>query len=185
MRYTQASEIKKTVSWYNDIANLFWSALSLIPITVFCYKHVDRQLCYAFLAVSLFTLFLPISFFHRIRLGKNASVYDKAGVLFINKFIQNGQIINGLLRKRYPQYRIVSSSKRSVNSIFQQTYMYKKFHFMLFTFFSLVFIYALAKDYIGWALLLLLTNILFNVYPCLLQQYIRVRLASSVKSGGK
>ena len=53
---------------------------------------------------------------------------------------------------------------------------------MLFSFFSLVFIYALIKDYIGWALLLLLTNILYNVYPCLLQQYIRVRLIPFLKS---
>jgi hypothetical protein len=48
---------------------------------------------------------------------------------------------------------------------------------MLFVFFALATVYALWKGLAGWAVILSLTNLLYNVYPILLQQYIRVKLA--------
>ncbi|GAA4429978.1 hypothetical protein GCM10023188_16060 [Pontibacter saemangeumensis] len=181
-RGTQAKKQKRAAGWYNAIPNLLWSVLAFVPIYIFCYTLLDRKLLYAFLAFSIFTLFLPKAFFRHIQLGKTVAIYKQAGVPFISRFTQNGQIINRLLRKQYPRHRVVSGSRLSVNRRVQQTYAYEKFHFMLFSFFSLVFIYALIKDYIGWALLLLLTNMIYNVYPCLLQQYIRVRLIPFLKS---
>lgn len=58
----------------------------------------------------------------------------------------------------------------------RDTYVYEKFHFLLFVFFTLSMVYALAKGYWGWAAVLGVTNLLYNVYPNLLQQYIRLKL---------
>lgn len=173
--------MKQTVAWYNSIPNLVWSILNLVPISIFCYKLINLKLFFAFLAISLLTVLLPKSFFHSIQLGKTTSVYKKIGVNFINKFTQNGKIINRLIRKRFPQYKVVSNRKRSINKLIQQTYVFERFHFILFSFFNFITVYALVKNYFWWALIIVITNILYNIYPCFLQQYIRVRLASSMK----
>jgi hypothetical protein len=57
---------KKLVARYNMISNLLWSVLNLVPIAVFCYRHIRLGLLYAYLAISLFTIFLAISFFDTI-----------------------------------------------------------------------------------------------------------------------
>ena len=175
-RDTQAYKLKQATGVYNALPNLLWSVLAFVPLYICCYTLLDRSLLLIFLVGSLFTIFLPQAFFRYIQLGESPAIYKKAGVPFVGRFTQNGQIINGLLRKRFPRHRVVSGSKESADRLFRQTFMYEKFHFMLFTFFSLVLLYALAEGYMGWALLLLLINILYNVYPCLLQQYIRLRL---------
>ena len=180
-RDTQAYKLNRATGVYNALPNLLWSVLAFVPLYIFCYTLLDRSLLLIFLVGSLFTIFLPKAFFRHIQLGEKPAIYIKVGVPFVGKFTQNGQIINGLLRKRYPRHKVVSGSRQSVHRLFRQTFMYEKFHFMLFTFFSLVLLYALAKGYMGWALLLLLINILYNVYPCLLQQYIRLRLTPFVR----
>lgn len=179
----QKQKIERTVALYNAVPNVAWSIVHLVPVSVFCYKWLDLPLLYSFLAVSLLTVLLPRSFFKAIEAGRTVTVYKKLGVTFINKFTQNGQIINGLIRKRFPQYKVVNSQKRSLNKLFQQTYVFEKFHFMLFIFFVCTTAYALIIKQVMWAIVLLFSNILYNVYPCLLQQYIRIRLAASIKKG--
>ena len=132
-----SSKIKKMVAWYNMIPNLFWSLPNLIPISIFCYSLMNSKLFYTFLTASLLTILLPKSFFNSIQLGKTGSVYKKIGVNFVNKFTQNGDIINGLIRKKFPQYKVLSNRNLSINKLLQQTYMFEKFHFMMFSFFIL------------------------------------------------
>ena len=132
-----SSKIKKMVAWYNMIPNLFWSLPNLIPISIFCYSLMSSKLFYTFLTASLLTILLPKSFFNNIQLGKTGSVYKKIGVNFVNKFTQNVDIINGLIRKKFPQYKVLSNRNLSINKLLQQTYMFEKFHFMMFSFFIL------------------------------------------------
>ena len=163
------------------VANLFWSALSLIPVSIFCYRHMSLKLFFSFLIISLIPLFLPNSFFNGIQLAKTTSVYKKMGIDVINKFAQNGEFINRMIRKRFPEHKTVLPGKRSVNKLLTQTYMLEKFHSMMFLFFNLAMVYALIKNYLWWAIVILITNIIYNVYPNLLQQYIRIKLRTFQK----
>jgi hypothetical protein len=173
--------IKHALAWYNMIPNLFWSILNLVPISVFCYKYINLKILLVFICLSLLTVFLPKSFFQAIQLGKTITIYNRIGVRFINKFTQNGDIINSLIRKRFPHYKAVTNRKQLVNKLIQQTLVYEKFHFILFTFFIFVFVYATANEYWWWALIITVTNIVYNIYPSFLQQYIRIKLASAEK----
>jgi len=176
MENEESSDIKKVVGIYNMIANLTWSALLVTPVAVFCYTHMNRRLFWFFLITSLLAAFLPRSFFDSIEIGKSASVYKKIGVGFINRFTQNGDIINALIRKRYPGYKVISSDRKLMSKLINQTYMFEMFHFAGFLFFSLVVVYAFAERYFMWAFIILGSNIIYNVYPAFLQQYIRARL---------
>jgi len=167
-------DLKQTLALYNAIPNLLWSILNLLPISVFCYSYVELKLFYIHLAAGLFTLFLPRSFFNAIQLSKTVSVYRSLGVHLMNRYTQNGTIINQLIKRRFPDYKVVS--KRSVSQLVGQSYMLEKFHFMMFTLFVIIAFHALVRQYYGWALILFFNNIIYNVYPCLLQQFIRVKL---------
>jgi len=176
MEDKKSTGIKKVVGIYNMIANLIWSALLIVPIAVFCYTFVNRKLFWIFLIISLLGIFLPRSFFDNIQLGKSGGVYKKIGVRFVNRFTQNGDIINALIRKRYPEYKVISPGQSSIVKLISQTYMFEKFHCILFLFFSMTIVYAFTEGYFIWAFVFLISNIVYNVYPAFLQQYIRARL---------
>ena len=169
-------KLKRMVALYNMIPNLAWSILNLTPISIFCYSFMNLKLFYCFLGVSILPVFLPKSFFDNIKIAKTVAFYKRAGVVYINRFTQNGDVINALIRKRFPQYKVVSGTRRSITKVVQQTYMFEKFHFVMFLLFILIAIYAIIYHYLWWAVIITANNIVYNVYPCLLQQYIRTRL---------
>lgn len=166
---------KRLQNFYNTIPNLFWSVLCLVPIMMFCYQLMQVKWFSVFLAISIFSLFLPNTFFDKMQLANTTTIYKKLGVHRVNKFVQNGDIINSRIRKETPDFKVISLNRLSVKKLLQQTYIFEKFHFMLFMFFILAMLYALIKQYYVWTFILLFTNLLYNVYPNLLQQYIRVK----------
>lgn len=162
------------------IPNLVWTALFVIPIAIFCYRYLTPKLTYTLLGVSLIPIFFPNSFFDTIQLSKNAYWYRRMGVMHINTLAQNGRLLGDILRKKYPQFKVVSMSKVSIKKQYYQTYFFEKFHFSLFLFFTVVTIHAVIQGHFYWVLALSICNLLYNIYPNLLQQYIRVKLKSAV-----
>lgn len=162
------------------IPNLLWTALFLIPITLFCYHFITPRTTYLLLGLSLIPIFLPNSFFDSIQLSRSAHFYRKIGVRYINTFAQNGSLLNKYLRKKYPGFKVVSKTKASIKKQYYQTYFFERFHFSLFVFFTIITIYAGIQGHFYWVLTLTISNLLYNIYPNLLQQYVRVKLKSVV-----
>ncbi|HEY1115363.1 MAG TPA: hypothetical protein VGE66_17445 [Chitinophagaceae bacterium] len=107
-------------------------------------------------------------------------MYKRLGVEVVNRLAQNGGLINKRIRKKFPAFRMVRANRVSIHKRIRDTYVYEKFHFLLFVFFTLSVVYALGKGYWGWAAVLTITNLVYNVYPNLLQQYIRLKLRAHV-----
>lgn len=180
---------KKLAHTYNLLLNLFWSALSLVPLTVFCYTWLPANHLLIFLGFSLLPVFLSRAGINALQISRHAATYKKLGVLPVLHLSQNGRLMQALLRKRYPDYKVLRFSKRSINAVLQQTYLYEKFHLIGFLFFLLATVHALWNGLYFWSLTLSFLNLLYNVYPVLLQQYIRVKLvrfagAKAAKAGG-
>ena len=174
--------INRIAAMYNMIPNLIWTILFLLPITIFCYREMSLRAVFIVLGISLIPSFFPNSFFDAIQLSNHAEFYKRLGVKCINRFAQNGTLLNQYLRKKYPQLKAISSGKSSIRKTYQQTYFFEKFHFSLFLYFTAITIYALVKGHLLWALALSVCNLLYNIYPNLLQQYIRLKLAPAVKT---
>jgi hypothetical protein len=172
----EAARLRKTLGWYNMLPNIFWSVICLLPLTVFCYTLLPPVWFFVFLVLGFVPVFLPNSFFDKMQVGKTTVVYKRLGVEMVNRLAQNGELVNRQVRKKFPGYQAVTPQHASVHKRIQQTYVYEKFHFLLFVFFTLSMLYALGKEYFGWAAVLLVTNLFYNVYPNLLQQYIRLKL---------
>ncbi|WP_210521510.1 glycosyl-4,4'-diaponeurosporenoate acyltransferase CrtO family protein [Hymenobacter terricola] len=164
----------------NAVPSVFWSVLGLAPIGVFCYQHMARPWLYGLLAASLPAYLVPVAWFGYWQLSRTPGPYRKAGVALVNRVTQNGDFVNRLIRRRYPRYRHVRT-RATVAALVRTTYQQERFHVGAFLFFLLSSVYALAHGQVGWALLLTLTNVGYNVYPVWLQQYIRVRLGFRVR----
>lgn len=175
----ESIKINRLAAAYNMIPNLVWTTLFLLPVTIFCYTLINHKTVFILLGISFIPIFFPNSFFDSIQLSRNAAFYKRIGVRYINKFAQNGALLNKYLRNKYSKFKLVSTNKSSIKKQYYQTYFFEKFHFSLFIFFAAVTVYALAKSYLLWALILSICNLLYNIYPNLLQQYIRLKLASA------
>ncbi|HXS58798.1 MAG TPA: hypothetical protein VN726_21895 [Hanamia sp.] len=175
-----ASEKKhlKTADFYNMTVNVLWSVICLFPVSIFCYTLMNRKWLYTFLGISVLAYFLPKSFFRKIHVGKTRRFYQKAGIGFFKKFTQNGDIVNNLIKRKYPDYKVVTANKMSIKKLLAQSYMFEQFHFVVFLFFVFAMIYALVILYFWWAVVILITNIIYNIYPILLQQYLRTRFTT-------
>lgn len=160
------------------IPNLIWSALFLTPLVIFCFYFMNPMTTYILIAISLVPLFFPNSFYDRIQLSSRVQWYRKIGVRFLNKFAQHGSIVNRILERRYPGFRVINKTSASIRKQYYQTYFYEKFHFSFFLFFTIATVYAYYKKQFNWALIITICNVLYNIYPNLLQQYIRVKLKS-------
>ena len=174
--YKEAAKVKRLLNWYNMIPNVAWSVLNLVPVSIYCYNMVDHKPLYIFIAVSVIPGFFPNSFYNSIQLGRTTRIYRKLGVGLVNKLAQNGAIINHLVRKKFPGYKMIGYQRSSIDKLLQQTYMFEKFHFIMFVFFILITAHALVKDHFWWAVIISVTNVLYYIYPNLLQQYIRLKL---------
>lgn len=168
---------KNVLAAYNMAVNLGWSALHLTPVAVYCFNFTDQRLCYIFLTISLIPVFFKNIFLDRIRAGRTTKFYKRIGVHLINKVTQNGTLINSLIKRRFPAHKIITPQKKSIHKLIHQTYLFEKFHLMLLLFFCMTAAHAFIKEQVAWGIIILLTNITYNIYPCLLQQYIRLKLS--------
>jgi hypothetical protein len=162
-------------SVYNAAANVFWSVLAFAPVSVFCYRFMGRPWLSAFVVVSLLPLMVPTSTLRFLELSSTVRTYRKLGVHWVNHFVQHGTLINNLLRQKYPEHGRMRYRTRTA-SLMQSTYIQERFHWAVLLFFLLASLYGNAHGQLGWALLITIINVVFNLYPIWLQQYIRVRL---------
>ena len=177
----ESKKINRLASTYNMIPNLVWTAIFLTPVAIFCYRNLDHEIVYMLLGISLIPVFFPKSFFDFIQLSRKPLFYKRIGVKFINKFAQNGELLNQYMRKKYPAFTPVPTNKLSILKYYNQTYFFEKFHFSMFIFFTAITVYALIRYYLLWALIVSVCNLFYNIYPNLLQQYIRLRLLLAIK----
>jgi cell division protein FtsW (lipid II flippase) len=169
----ESATSKRAITVYNQLINFGWTILAFAPVGYFCYVAMPLHWLYAFLAVSSLSFLLPASFFRAIQLGNTTSIYHKLGLRTVRKYTQDGILVNRLIREKEAAYNPVRTS--SVQSHLSRAAANERFHGAVFVFFLLTTIYALAGGHWGWAAVLTISNLVYNVYPILLQQYNRIR----------
>jgi hypothetical protein len=167
---------------YNAVPNVLWSVLSLVPLVVFCYQHVARPWLYGFAALSLLAYAWPTAWLAHLQLSARPALYRRLRVPALNHFTQHGTLVNRLLRHRYPQYRYLPP-RANLAQVVRTTYHLERFHWVMLVYFLLATGYAVALGYWGWAGLLTLLNVGYNLYPIWLQQYLRLRLRGVPRPG--
>lgn len=178
MEFTKA---KRLAEVYNMVPNLLWSVLGLGPIAVFWYTYINITLLLVFVGISIFPVFLSPSFIDRMQVAKRTTFHKKLKLDLVQRLSQNGEIVNKWIRKKYPTYKVFRRDQKMIKSLSRQTYVFEKFHLMLFVFFLLTCLYAFSKGLFVWAAIIFILNVVYNVYPILLQQLIRQKLTLLIR----
>lgn len=169
-------KIKKLLARYNMVPNLVWTILHFTPVCLFWYKEESLLPLYFFIPSSFIPIFFKKKFLDSLRLAKDPGIYKKLGVATMLHITQNGVIINKLIKRKYPQYKMVRHANASIATLLHTSYLFEKFHWICLLFFVETMLYALTVNGLVWACCIFLLNITYNVYPILLQQYIRLKL---------
>ena len=173
---TASAKIEKEIALYNMVPNLFWSILCLWPIFVFSYNYVPMNCLSFFLVTACASFLVSRRVIDMLQWSASTADYRRIGVGFINHFVQDGTIMKRLVKKKFPGYSPDRKSPASLQKMISRTYLFEKFHWAMFVFFTLTAMYAFLRELVLWGVLLLMLNFLFNVYPNLLQQYVRIKL---------
>ena len=170
--------MQKKIEGLNLLVNLIWSFIFLFPLVVFCYTKMPRNWFVISLLISLLAIFLPASFFSVYQVSKSRLFYKKIGIEFFNHFTQNGTLLNRLVKNNFPEYKRFQTKEEALKKLFNQTFMFEKFHFIVGIFFIETTIFAFINNYYYWVAFFIVGNVIYNIYPMLLQQYIRLRLTA-------
>ena len=160
---------------YDAVPNVLWSVLGFAPVVAFCCQHLAQPWLYGFGAASLLAYAWPVAWLRRLQLSAGEVAYRRLGVPGLNRFTQRGSLLNGLVRRRYPHYRALAG-RAALAKLWRTTYQQERFHWAALLFSLFVSGYAVGGGWLGWALLLTLANVGYNLYPIWLQQYVRLRL---------
>ncbi|RWY47929.1 glycosyl-4,4'-diaponeurosporenoate acyltransferase CrtO family protein [Mucilaginibacter gilvus] len=156
----------------NQAVNFFWTILCFTPVITVWANHYSVLWFCVFLMLSVLSQIFPASL---IQLSSNPKFYERLGVKLVRKFVQNGQYASRYIRKGDPDYKVIKSKTTALQ--YQNTIiMYERFHLICFIFFVLTAAYALLGSQFTLAIIVLSANIVYNIYPILLQQYNRARL---------
>jgi hypothetical protein len=172
--------MRRRAAVYNAIPNFLWTIIHLAPSMIYCWNYTAPQGIYIGLGGSFLFALLPAGLLKRLQLSSDTAVYKKIGVGIIRKYSQDGDLINRLLRKQYPAYRVIEG-ERAMPAYISKTYMAERFHLMMLVFMGFISVWALLEQRWGWALLIMVNNVLYNLYPMFLQQYNRIRLIQAMK----
>ncbi len=164
-----------SVQVLNQLVNVFWTVLSFVPVLWYWTGRYADVWLYTAIAFSVLCGLLPPSFFDSLQLSKNPDFYKKYGVRTIKKFVQNGDFINLLFRKKSPNYRVIQDVRKMQNYL-NTIVMYERYHFTCFIFFLLTTVLSFSQRHLLIPLLITFCNIVYNVCPIFLQQYNRLRI---------
>lgn len=168
----------RTLALYNGIANLSWSVIGLTPVFIYCYQQLPVEKLIYFIAPAVVPVFLPRSLLQKLQVSMTRHWYERLHIHRINGLTQNGSLIKRRLAQQFGTQPGRIRNQRSINRLINQTYMFERFHWMLFVIFTLLMADALLRGQFIWGLVLLISNLVYNVCPNLLQQYLRLRLRS-------
>jgi hypothetical protein len=156
----------------NQVINFFWTILCFIPVVGFWIGADAMLLLYVLIFISFLSLVVPGRL---LQLSNNPKFYERLGIKFTRKFVQNGDYANRLIRRRDPKYRVVKN-KTHAASYMGTIKMFERYHFMCFIFFLLTTAFAFIIHEYMFCIIIFIANIIYNISPILLQQYNRARI---------
>ena len=165
----------------NQFINFFWTILSFAAVVVYWLSVGLSPPFYIFIAISFIPVFLSQKLMAKLQLSKSTRFYERLGVRVIRRFVQHGDIANRISRKNKPGYQVITQ-KSNPAAYLKTIAMYERFHLMCLLFFLFTTVAALLDGRFIIAILIMISNIIYNFYPILLQQFNRIRILRLTKT---
>jgi hypothetical protein len=124
-------------------------------------------------AASVLPFLLPVRLF-RPRAFERGRFYQRLGLRAFRYLAPDGDWVMRRVRRIDPSYRAVRN-RTDLRAHIAATYANERWHLAFFIGGLFTQVFAIFSGQIGWAVLLTLTNVAFNLYPVLHQRYKRAR----------
>lgn len=151
----------------NQTLNVVWTIIGFFPVCYFWFLHGVDWPFYVLVLFSIASCFLPETIYRKLTISKNQRVYKRLGVKFIRRFAQDGDFQGG--------------RATGVKAYLSKIQMFERYHFCCLIFFQVSSVYACYFEQYTLAFAIFFCNIIYNVYPILLQQYNRIRILKFLK----
>lgn len=155
------------------VPSVLWTAVSLGPVFLFCAHNLPLGRTICFLVGASVSTLLPKAALERFALSTSRTAYERLGVPSLTKFTQDAGWLRRMGGSSKPRAR---RDKESLRRIVRDTWMRERFHLGVFVFLFLCSAAAALQRKGIWLFALILINVFYNVYPILLQQYLRLRV---------
>jgi Glycosyl-4,4'-diaponeurosporenoate acyltransferase len=156
----------------NMLLNILWTAVFLGPVCVFSISAISGKTLSLFLLAATLPLLMPRTLLQRLQLSNNRHVYQLLGVPLLVKVTQDAPWIR---QSGSDLHRRVSRNREAITRLQRDTWTRERFHLGVLVFCALCAGVALWGGQFLWFTTLILVNLLYNLYPVWLQQYIRLR----------
>lgn len=152
----------------NQLLNIGWTILGFSPVYYFWSLHGIAWPFYTLLLISFTALILPEKLYSKLKISNDLRVYRRLGVKIVRRFAQDGNFQPG----------------KGIKGYLNKIRMFERYHFCCLIFFQASSVYACYFEEFFLAFLIFFCNILYNVFPMLLQQYNRIRIIRLLKQHG-
>lgn len=184
MTETTDPSLEKLKYRLNLILIALLCSTTLAPCVIFYVRGAGQfTWLLVFIGISYLVSRLPKASYDRLQLSSNPAIYKKLGVAKFKTLSTNGDVINRVIRKKYPTYRNVTNLN-TIREKLNETYAIERSHTVLLVFCLLTTVYAAWTGSWGTATILFFGNLLFNYYPNLLQQYNRIQYKRVIETFG-
>ena len=160
----------------NQFINFVWTVVCFAPVLAYWINVNRSPLFYFFLIVSMISGFLPAGFFQSIQLSQSSGFYEKAGVRWVRKFVQNGDFVKRITRKEEEKEQRVIKDRKAIEKYLKTIAMYERYHFVCLVFFLLTTSHSAFHKAFIYSAVIFACNLFYNILPILLQQYNRIRI---------
>ena len=127
------------------------------------------------LGICLLPWWLPKAYYQIRPFEQTGRFYHMLGVPHFRKMVPNGDWINAWRRRTTPTFRVISN-RAEAKIYLGRTVVGEKSHLVLLLVGIATPLYALHIGWTSWAVYFAITNVIFHLYPILLQRYTRARL---------
>jgi hypothetical protein len=177
--YSFSSSVSVRRSVLNTLTSLIWTAVFLGPVYEYCRRHVPPQALYLFAVVGSVPCLLPRSLLRRLQLNSDLGVYRRLRVTLLIAFTQDAPWFSSAHRQTEKRVR---RDCDSIARVVRDTWTRERFHAGLLLFCALCSAVALSHFQIYWFIALTAINVVYNLYPIWLQQYIRIRVSNLARA---
>jgi hypothetical protein len=163
----------------NQLLNFFWTILGFSAVLIYWLSNPTYPWLYLILLVSFLTLLLPSRYY---TISKSKIIYERLGVKTVKRFVQDGDLVNKLFGSTSSNTKAKPArATKNLNQYLRSLIMYERFHFLCFIFFLLTAIQGIKNGDYQISIFILISNIFYNFYPIILQQYNRLRILKLLK----
>jgi hypothetical protein len=159
--------VNKKLPVRNQLLNIGWTIIGFLPVGIFWFHIGSGVPFYLSLLLGFVAGCLPELIYTRLHISNDFKKFEVLGIKSIRRFTQHGDFNR--------------SRANGIKSYLKKLSMFERFHYICLVFFLTSSIYAFLNHKIILALLIFISNLVYNVCPILLQQYNRLRLLKVLK----